>query len=302
MDDEVASRLGRLQAGSFVLMALYDEHDRLRYANQAFRSAFALTSDEMPFWADIMRRNTSAGKGTIIRVADFESWLVSAQSRRGKMPFRAFETDLVDGRWLWMTETVQSDGWMLCIATDITSIRTTQRSLRQDRDLAIRAAQTDELTGIANRRFMMAALEALIVSQKTAELAIGCMCIIDLDLFKRINDRFGHQTGDDVLVDFARRVHPMVRRRDSFGRVGGEEFMLVLPDTTLEEGELIVNRLLSMIRHSRPIAAMPGFSYTCSAGVADTRSSDTASGVYKRADEALYLAKQDGRDRLKIAA
>lgn len=93
----------------------------------------------------------------------------SAQSRRGKLPYRAFEMDLYDGRWFWMTETVQQDGWMLCVASDVTELRQGYRTLRQDRDLAVRASQTDELTGTANRRFVFAKL-ALQVEQVTKGL------------------------------------------------------------------------------------------------------------------------------------
>lgn len=299
---QISERLAELQQESAVLIALYDQDDRLQYANAAFRFTFALEPDDTPTWADLMRRNTKAGRGTIIRTADFEAWLISAQSRRGKLPFRAFETDVVDGRWFWMTETVQRDGWMLCIASDITHMKTSQRDLRQDRDFALKASQTDELTGISNRRFMMAALENMIVRQGAVTAISGCMCIIDLDFFKRINDSFGHQVGDRVLVDFARRVQPIVRRRDSFGRIGGEEFMLVLPDTTLEQGERIIDRVLELVRIARPLHEAPGFSYTCSAGLAEIRIGDTLQQLYARADEALYVAKQSGRDRLKIVA
>jgi diguanylate cyclase (GGDEF)-like protein len=302
MMDDISERLAAMQGASSVLMALYDAEDRLRYANAAFRSAFALLPEEEPLWGDLMRRNTIAGKGTIILATDFETWLVSAQSRRGKLPFRAFETDLADGRWLWMTETVDQDGWMLCVATDITHIKASERDLRQDRDFALRASQTDELTSISNRRFMMASLDDMIRRQASAENVLGCVCIIDLDFFKRINDRFGHQTGDMVLVDFARRVHPLVRRRDSFGRIGGEEFMLILPDTTLSQGEMIVDRVLEAVRRARPVQTMPAFSYTCSAGLVELRAGETAREVYSRADAALYMAKQTGRDRLKIVA
>jgi diguanylate cyclase (GGDEF)-like protein len=299
---QISERLAELQEESAVLIALYDQDDRLRYANAAFRSTFALEPDECPFWAELMRRNTKACKGTIIRAADFETWLVSAQSRRGKLPFRAFETDVVDGRWLWMTETVQKDGWMLCVASDITHLKASERDVRQDRDFALKASQTDELTSISNRRFMMAALESLVKRQASAEAASGCICIIDLDFFKRINDLYGHQTGDDVLVDFARRVHPLVRRRDSFGRIGGEEFMLILPDTSLTQGAMIIDRVLTTVRGARPIRNAPAFSYTCSAGLAELHAGETAREIYARADEALYHAKQSGRDRLRIVA
>ena len=101
---------------SDVLLAVYDEADRLRLANDAFRRCFHLAPGETPTWVEIMRRNHAAFRGTAIQAADLEAWLTSTQSRRGKTPFRAYETDLTDGRWLWMTETVRPNGWMLCVA------------------------------------------------------------------------------------------------------------------------------------------------------------------------------------------
>ncbi len=153
--------LAELYGETSVLVALYDGQDRLRYANPAFRAAYHLDSTETPLWPDLMRRNFLARRGTVIRADDFEAWLTSTVARRGKTGFRAFETDLMDGRWLWMTETVQSDGWMLCIASDITALRADDRTVRQDRDRAIRAAETDELTGVSNRRTRSAGLRVI---------------------------------------------------------------------------------------------------------------------------------------------
>ncbi len=154
--DEVLRKLFQIYERTSVLVAAYDGFDRVRYANPAFRSAFFIEPEEELLWSDLMRRNFQARRGTIIRVEDFEAWLISTQSRRGKTGFRAYETDLVDGRWLWMTETVHSDGWMLCIASDITGLRADERTIRQDRDFAIKASHTDDLTGVANRRFVTA--------------------------------------------------------------------------------------------------------------------------------------------------
>ncbi len=132
--DEISRKLLHLCDHTPTLVAAYDSFDRMRYANQAFRSAFFIDANEMPLWSDLMRRNFYSGRGTVIRERDFEAWLISTLSRRGKTGFRAFGTDLVDGRWLWMTETVQADGWMLCIASDITKLRAHGRAVRQDRD------------------------------------------------------------------------------------------------------------------------------------------------------------------------
>lgn len=96
-------------------IAVFDETDQLRYANPAFRRALNLAEDAFPTWVDLMRHGWQTSTGTEITSCDgdFEKWLSSALSRRGKLPFRGFETSLHDGRWIWVTETVDARGWML---------------------------------------------------------------------------------------------------------------------------------------------------------------------------------------------
>lgn len=296
--NDLLERVAALQSATPVLIALYDSEDRLRHANPSFRESFQLAAGDLPTWADIMRLNHRLRTGVVIRNNDFEGWLLSAQSRRGKLPYRAFEMDLYDGRWFWMTETVQQDGWMLCVASDVTELRQGYRTLRQDRDLAVRASQTDELTGTANRRFVFAKL-ALQVEQVTKGLeAPFCLCTLDIDFFKQINDRFGHKCGDAVLRDFVTIAHSVIRRVDCFGRIGGEEFMLILPRSSVAEGQEIVERLLQKVRLSRPLSEFPDFSYSCSAGMTAYQVAESADDVFLRADQALYAAKERGRDRL----
>ncbi|MBX5012222.1 GGDEF domain-containing protein [Rhizobium lentis] len=297
--DALIEQLLNLSAQTETLMALYDGDDRLRYANSAFRSAYFIEPEETPLWPDLMRRNFELNRGTVIRTENFEEWLRSTQSRRGKIGYRAFETDLSDGRWLWMTEAVQSNGWMLCIASDITRLKVHGRTVRQDRDQAIKASYTDELTGVANRRFVMARVEDMLAAVRHG--SNGCLAVFDIDNFKRINDRLGHHAGDLVLRDFAHRIHQNVRRNDCFGRVGGEEFLLVMPATGPEDALAMVERMLTVIRFSRPLPDSPDFSYTCSAGIAACVPTDSASELYRRADQALYDAKMSGRDRVRAA-
>lgn len=283
-----------------VLVAAYDPQDRLRYANAAFREAFGLEAEEAPLWSELMRRNHAAGRGTVIRNPDFDAWLISTLSRRGKTGFRAYETDLVDGRWLWMAESVDDDGWMLCVASDITSLRADDRSVRQDRDLAMRAAFTDELTGISNRRHVLEQIRAMIGPDPTMRGMVGCIGLLDLDHFKDVNDRFGHQIGDDLLRDCARRIQAELRRSDGFGRIGGEEFLLVLPGTEIDDAERILRRMLDVVRTARPVPGNPAIRYTFSAGIAEVYADDHPEGAIRRADQALYTAKLGGRDRVSV--
>ncbi|WP_427142245.1 GGDEF domain-containing protein [Shinella sp. G-2] len=297
---ETMLQLAQLMENAGNLIAVYDPEDRLRFANGAFRAAWFIGGDEEPLWSDLMRRNYHARRGTVIETADFETWLRSTQARRGKTGFRAFETDLHDGRWLWMTETMQADGWMLCVASDISSIRTDERALRQDRDLAIKASQTDELTGLPSRRYVMGKLAELVCGAGATDQHAGCLAVLDIDNFKYINDRFGHGVGDAILKDFAITLQRHVRKTDIFGRVGGEEFLLILPNTPMEGAESIVQRMLLAVRQSSPLPDQTGFHYTFSAGLARAARGDDPADVYRRADLALYAAKMQGRDRISI--
>jgi len=298
-DTETMLHMVQLMEDSGVPIAVFDQHDRLRYSNRAFRFAWALEENEFPYWTDLMRRNFHARQGTVVDTTDFETWLHSTRSRRGKSAFRAFETDLHDGRWLWMTETTGTNGWMLCIACDITSIRPDERTLRQDRDIAIKLSQTDDLTGLGSRRFVMSRLHDLLQhgAGKKNE-SIGCLAILDIDNFKYINDSFGHDVGDVVLQDFAVTIQRHVRKTDILGRVGGEEFMLILPNTTIEEAQSVVHHMLAATRRSQPLAEYPAFRYTFSAGIVRVTGCDAPKDIYRKADLALYAAKMNGRDRV----
>lgn len=311
VDNEAVMHLAQLMEGTDVMVAVYDQDDRLRFANAAFRKAWHIEDDERPVWSDLMRRNFIARRGTVISADDIDIWLRSVLGRRGKTGFRAFETDLHDGRWLWMTETMHANGWMLCVASDITSLRPDERELRQARDMAIKASQTDDLTGIASRRFVMSKLEALVKAAPAEPAmlagktpveyrAVGCVAVLDIDNFKYINDRFGHSVGDAVLMDFAATIQRLVRKTDVLGRVGGEEFVLVLPNTTTWEAEAIIGRMLAEVRQSRPVREQLSFRYTFSAGLAGARAGDDPADLYRRADLALYAAKMRGRDQIGI--
>jgi diguanylate cyclase (GGDEF)-like protein len=161
-------------------------------------------------------------------------------------------------------------------------------------------AELDELTGSFNRRCIMRMLDDEI--GRAQRLGVPCcVALIDLDWFKRINDTYGHPTGDEVLRTFAITVYANIRSSDRFGRYGGEEFLLLLPDTPHETAVQILDRLRALITELDWSAFSDGMTVTISAGIATLDADDTADALLARADRALYAAKEQGRNRIASA-
>lgn len=159
-------------------------------------------------------------------------------------------------------------------------------------------ARVDELTGLPNRRATLERLEDLIKQSSRFNHNLSVL-LIDLDHFKNINDQWGHAAGDQALIEFARIAATLGRKTDFCGRIGGEEFVFVLPGANLEAGEAFGNKL----RHS--LAAEPinldngnSITFSVSAGLAMLKSGEPLESLLARADAAMYKAKQQGRDRV----
>jgi diguanylate cyclase len=161
-------------------------------------------------------------------------------------------------------------------------------------------AELDELTGSFNRRCIMRMLDDEIARARRLETPCS-IALIDLDWFKRINDAFGHPTGDEVLRAFAITVFANIRAIDRFGRYGGEEFLLLLPDTPEDEAARILDRLRAIIATLDWSAFSPGMQVTISAGVTALKPEETPDTFLARADSALYAAKARGRNRIASA-
>ena len=158
-------------------------------------------------------------------------------------------------------------------------------------------AELDELTGSYNRRCIMRLLDAEI--EKSRQASTPCaIALIDLDWFKRINDAHGHPVGDEVLRTFAITMFANIRPADCFGRYGGEEFLLLLPDTSGDAAQRMLERLRSIVADLDWSAFSLNMHVTISAGVVTLRDVDTADTFLARADRALYSAKAQGRNRI----
>lgn len=153
------------------------------------------------------------------------------------------------------------------------------------------AAHEDLLTGVANRRGFLSQIDALPIDRRK-----GCVALIDIDYFKRVNDQLGHDEGDKVLGAFAARLSAQLRRMDIVARWGGEEFAIFFQDCIEDEVSWSLARVASRMR-SDPIGRVSGRPISFSAGICRWKGDDLEDAL-RRADEALYEAKQAGRDRI----
>jgi len=182
--------------------------------------------------------------------------------------------------------------------SDITYIRNIEDQLRARNRQLHELSITDPLTGVNNRRHFVAAVGAGL-KQMHRQTLPASMFLLDLDHFKVLNDRYGHEFGDHALVEVAGAARRMMRKNDVFARVGGEEFAGFLPETDIGDGVVIVERLRKAVGQVQLHAGNDVVGVTCSIGIAlvDPQA-DTPETAMNRADQALYAAKRQGRDRV----
>ncbi len=186
------------------------------------------------------------------------------------------------------------------IAGDIKESSLEIVELRRNLENVRREAHTDALTGIANRRSFDERLRLAFREAKEANDTVSLL-MIDIDFFKKFNDSYGHQLGDRVLQLVARILKTSIKGRDMVARYGGEEFAVILPSTRLAGAatlgdqirEAVVTRHIIQKRTGEDLGTI-----SLSVGVANLRSGDSAESLIKRADEALYTAKRNGRNRV----
>ncbi len=175
---------------------------------------------------------------------------------------------------------------------DISELKNIQRNLENKSNEMERLANIDSLSGLFNRRYFDKAFarEVALAEYSGAPLAIG---ILDIDLFKQVNDNFGHARGDEVIIEVARVLLCGVRSADTVGRFGGEEFVILFPHTTLEDAWNVMERLRQMIEKD-PVSAF--LNVTVSGGVTAWNRGDKPYETLERADRLLYQAKEAGRN------
>ena len=176
-------------------------------------------------------------------------------------------------------------------------------ALRDNVQASIELAVVDPLTGLNNRRYLESHLAALLDHSTGCGRPLSLM-ILDIDHFKLVNDGYGHDVGDEVLKSFAQRVKNVIRQADLMCRLGGEEFVVVMPDTALDIAAKVAERVRAHVEGAlfpieRGERAIP---VTVSIGIAESGRDAAPDSLFKRADRALYRSKNDGRNRVTSAA
>ncbi len=189
---------------------------------------------------------------------------------------------------------------------DVTDHARRERRLKESREIALHEAkrarelaETDALTGLANRRRVMGELDRLVLTMGQQKHPLS-LIIFDVDHFKQVNDRYGHAVGDEVLRQLAEIAREQSREGDVIGRIGGEEFVWVLPGASVNIAKLAAERLRLAVAMGSGVGDIAPA--TISIGVAAARPGDTALSLFARADEALYDAKGAGRNTVRLAA
>lgn len=198
---------------------------------------------------------------------------------------------------------VDGNELMARMRTQIKQTRTYQR-LRENYERSLAMALTDPLTGAFNRRYLDIHMPRLFERAKKGARHLSVM-MVDIDYFKKVNDTYGHAVGDDVLRELVVRLNKSLRSFDLVARMGGEEFAVILPEADNETALMVAARLCKVMAETpiRLSALSVDLSVTVSIGVASLGDNDESGAeTLKRADEALYRAKNGGRNRVEVAA
>ncbi|ACH38351.1 response receiver-modulated diguanylate cyclase [Citrifermentans bemidjiense Bem] len=218
----------------------------------------------------------------------------------GMMDFNSKIRGLEQGASDYLTKPFDSGELVARVKVQL-KIKSLQDELKKANEQLKRLTNIDHLTNLFNRRYLTEVLESEFFRARRNRENLS-LVIIDIDYFKNVNDTYGHQNGDVVLASVAGLAQKQLRAYDSAARYGGEEFVLVLPGTSLEGGKMVAERLRQAVLEFAFPSPMEDLTLTISAGVATfpSPSIDNIDSLFRQADEALYRAKQTGRNRVEL--
>jgi diguanylate cyclase (GGDEF)-like protein len=274
-------------------VVLLDQELRIEFMNRLMRT-FSLFGEEPDYegvpYEQLLRTAYARGRYNVTP-EEFERYLQERTKRLHLGDLSPSDVALADGRIMRLHLTVLSCGRRMLTYNDVTDLVQTARKLEQ-------LATTDVLTGLNNRRRFLEVGETEWARFKRHNRPLTLLAI-DVDHFKVVNDRFGHEAGDNALVELAKICQTARRATDLPARIGGEEFALLLPETNINLAETVANRLRQQTEDAELLCDRTPFRITISVGIAGAlQSMPNFGALMRRADSALYHAKRLGRNRV----
>lgn len=253
-----------------------------------------------PLSGNVKKRKTEGKKQKLVTGADVYAQQVEQYAQRIRETSDVGEIIHILDSVLGETRDLRYSNEMYNAQEQVRQAEKQIESLKLELEQLREQVHVDPMTGAFNRRGldMVYAREAARADRNENML---CAVLIDLDNFKQINDSYGHQFGDEVLIQFVKTAKKSLRPSDVIARYGGEEFVILLPDTTTESVVWIMQRLQNNFsKHALADSNGDPVQITFSGGIADRRLCESQQSLLKRADEALYLAKNSGKNRVVV--
>ncbi|MET1255002.1 GGDEF domain-containing protein [Aliikangiella maris] len=283
--------------------AIYDENDMMIYCNHNYAQLLFDCSPidvQTKTFAQSIRLAHTQNQGIKINCKNVEQWILMAQNKRWQKQYRSFEIDLLDGRWLRMSEQVIGGKFLYAHITEITQNKELENELRKTKDKLFEKAYHDELTGIPNRRAFIERMNKEMNKSLRNDSPL-IFFLFDIDHFKVINDKYGHLAGDSVLQSMCSLVLLQLRDYDFVARIGGEEFAIVFTDGSQQNILATIERIRILIEEAYFQYEDEVIQCTASFGGTTLHKEDKLETLMSRADINLYSAKQQGRNRIEFS-
>ena len=279
-----------------------DENQVVVYCNNTFADAFGVTKQDALGLnhIDLLKAAWSEKKGVNIECEDFSDWASKLEALYDEKSLNQFEADFRDGRWFKMTRMNLENGYIFMFGVDITALKEAQKDLEDANQKIQILANTDQLTGLFNRRAFHSLSDEAITQAKRDKKGFSLL-LIDFDLFKEINDQYGHDTGDKVLREFSTISKVFFGQYKALCRIGGEEFVVLASELDLDQAHSLAEKFRVLVAgHQFYLENIhQHIQVTVSIGVAHWRADDLCiNGSLQRADDALYKAKRAGRNKV----
>ncbi len=278
---------------------ILSKEDRIVYCNQSFADTMMISYDDAlgMHFETILEKSFNEKRGINIEANVFEDFLTYTRKVRRSRDYRIFEVDFTDGRWFLFSEQLNDAGELFIHIKDMTKQKVLENDLRTSVSNLRKLSLTDELTGVANRRALVDSVD-MELSRCRRSGASMSLLIMDLDFFKHVNDTYGHPTGDAALVHVTKIFSQSLRQYDILGRIGGEEFVVFLSNTTVEKSLEIAERIRILIADTVFTHQGQEVPLTISIGHTTLGCNAEFDDLYSQADQALYHAKSTGRNKV----